>query len=80
MKEGNCISEAKLNEIIAPKKDLKFNFNHEIRKAIEMSNSLTNAEKIKQFKTIMIINIKQKEEIINLKHTISKLKFSNNIT
>ena len=69
-----------MNEIISPKKDLQFNFNHEIKKAIEISNSLTNAEKINQFKTIMLINIKQKEEIINLKHTISKLKFSKNIT
>ena len=77
LKEGNSITEAKLNEIIAPKKDLQFNFSHEIKKAIEISNSLTNAEKIKQFKTL--INIKQKEEIINLKKTISKLKFSKNI-
>ena len=78
--EGNSISEAKLNEIISPKKDLQFNFNHEIKKANEISNSLTNAEKIKQFKTIMLINIKQKEEIINLKNTISKLKSIKNIT
>ena len=70
MKEGNSITEGKLNEILAPKKDLQFNLNHEIKKAIEISNSLTNAEKIKQFKTIMLINIKQKEEIRNLKNII----------
>ena len=67
-------------KLLQLKKDLKFNFNHEIQKAIEMSNSLTNAEKIKQFKTIMVINIKQKEEIIKLKNTISELKSIKNIT
>ena len=80
MKERNSISETKLNEIISPKKDLQFNFNHEIKKANEISNSLTNDEKIKQFKTIMLINIKQKEEIIDFKNTVSKLKYNKKIT
>ena len=80
LKEVNSLTEAKSNEIIAPKKDLQFNFNHKIKKAIEIYYSLTNAEKIKQFKTIMVINIKQKEEIINLKNTISKLKSIKNIS
>ena len=79
LKEGNSITEAKLNEIIAPKKDFEFKFNDEIKKAMYMCNSLTNAEKLKQFKTIMIINVRQKEEIINLKKTISELKSKNDV-
>ena len=59
---------------------MQFNFNHEIKKANEISNSLTNAQKIKQFKTIMLINIKQKEEIIDFKNTVSKLKYNKKIT
>ena len=74
LKEGNCITEASLNNIISTKKDFKFNFNHEIKKAIDICNSLTKAEKLSQFQTIMIINIKQKEEIKNLKNAISELK------
>ena len=77
MKEGNSITEAKLNEIIAPKKDFEFKFNDEIKKAMDICNSLTKAEKLKQFKTIMIINVRQKEEIINLKKTITELKSNN---
>ena len=65
LKKGNSITEAKLNEFITPKKDFKFN--HQIKKAMDICNSLTKAEKLKQFKTIMIINVRQKEEIINLK-------------
>ena len=79
LKEGNSITEAKLNEIIAPKKDFEFKFNDEIKKAMYICNSLTNAEKLKQFKTIMIINVRQKEEIINLKKTISEIKSKNNV-
>ena len=79
MKDGNCITEAKLNNIIAPKKDLRFNFNHQIKKAIDICNSLTEAEKINQFKTIMIINVKQKQEIKNLKNTIAELKSIKNV-
>ena len=77
--EGNSITEAKLNEIIAPKKEFDFKFNNEIKKAMDICNSLTKAEKLRQFKTIMIINVRQKEEIINLKKTISKLKSNNDV-
>ena len=74
LKEGNSITEAKLNEIIAPKKDFENKFNDEIKKAMYICNSLTNAEKLKQFKTIMIINVRQKEEIINLKKNYLRIK------
>ncbi len=76
MKEGNCITEAKLNNILTIKKDLQFNYNHEIKKAMDICNSLSQAKKISNFQTIMIINVMQKEEIRSLKKTISKLKKS----
>ena len=41
---------------------------------MDICHSLSNAQKIRNFQNIMIINIKQKEEIINLKKTISDLK------
>ncbi len=73
LKEGNILTEAELNDIIAPKKDLQFNLNHQINKAMDLCNSLTEAEKLNQFKTIMIINVKQKDEIINLKNKLKNL-------
>ena len=46
---------------------------------MNICNSLTKAKKLNQFKTIMIINVKQKEEIINLRKTISELKSNNHV-
>ena len=59
---------------------MKFNFNKEIKKAMDICNSLTQAEKLSHFQTIMIINIRQKEEIKNLKKTISELKSKKSVT
>ena len=80
LKEGNCITESKLNNIIAAKKDLQFNYKNEIKKALDICKSLSQAEKLSHFQTIMIINIKQKEEIKNLKETISELKSIKSVT
>ena len=80
LKEESCITEAKLNNLISTKKDLKFNFNKEIKKAMDICNSLSQAEKLSYFQTIMIINVRQKEEIKNLKKTISELKSKKSVT
>ncbi|MAV64800.1 MAG: hypothetical protein CMG00_06390 [Candidatus Marinimicrobia bacterium] len=80
LKEGNCITEARLNNLITTKKDLQFDYNNEIKKAIDICNSLTQTEKLSHFQTIMIINVKQKEEIKNLKKTIFELKRIKSVT
>ena len=47
---------------------------------MDICNSLSQAEKLSNFQTIMIINVKQKEEIKNLKKTISELKSKKSFT
>tara|TARA_A100001011_G_scaffold388510_1_gene468288 strand:+ start:269 stop:901 length:633 start_codon:yes stop_codon:yes gene_type:complete len=80
LEEGSCITEAKLNKIIATKKDLQFKYNNEIKKAMDICNSFSQAQKLSHFQTIMIINVRQKEEIKILKKTISELKSIKSVT
>ena len=41
---------------------------------MDICHSLTDAQKLRNFQNIMIINIKQKEEIIMLKNRIKDFK------
>ena len=41
---------------------------------MDICHSLTDAQKLRNFQNIMIINIKQKEEIIMLKNRIEEFK------
>ena len=41
---------------------------------MDICHTLTNSQKLRNFQSIMIINVKQKEEILYLKNSISELK------
>lgn len=71
---GEIFTESDLSKAFYKKVNSKFDYNQNIKKALDICHSLSNAQKIRNFQNIMIINIKQKEEIINLKKTISDLK------
>ena len=43
LKEESFITKAKLNNLISTKKDLEFNFNQEIKKALDICNSLSHS-------------------------------------
>ena len=71
---GEIFTESDLIKFSSEKQKLNFDYNQKIKKAMDICRSLSNAQKLRNFENIMIINIKQKEEIINLKKTISELK------
>lgn len=71
---GEIFTESDLSKVFYKKVDSKFDYNQNIKKAMDICHSLSNAQKLRNFQNIMIINIKQKEEIINLKKTIAELK------
>ena len=71
---GEIFTESNLSKAFNKKVNSKFDYNQNIKKAMDICHALTDAEKIRYFQNIMIINIKQKEEIINLKKTISDYK------
>ena len=71
---GEIFTESNLSKAFNKKVNSKFDYNQNIKKEMDICHSLINAQKIRNFQNIMIINIKQKEEIINLKKTISDLK------
>ena len=71
---GEIFTESDLSKAFNKKVNSKFDYNQNIKKEMDICHSLINAQKIRNFQNIMIINIKQKEEIINLKKTISDLK------
>ena len=71
---GEIFTESDLSKAFDKKVNSKFDYNQNIKKAMDICHSLSNVQKIRNFQNIMIINIKQKEEIINLKKTISDLK------
>ena len=68
------MTESDLIKFSSKKQKLNFDYNKKIKKAMDICRSLYNFQKLWNFENIMIINIKQKEEIINLKKTISELK------
>ena len=71
---GEIFTESDLIKFSSKKQNPNFDYNQKIKKAMDICRSLSNAQKLRHFENIMIINIKQKEEIINLKKTISELK------
>tara|TARA_A100001011_G_scaffold397528_1_gene498810 strand:+ start:196 stop:816 length:621 start_codon:yes stop_codon:yes gene_type:complete len=71
---GEIFTESDLTKFSSEKQIDNFDYNRQVTKAMDICHSLTNAEKLRHFENIMIINIKQKEEIVNLKKTISELK------
>ena len=72
--EGEIFTESDLTQFSSVKQKTNFDYNHEIKKAMDICHSLTDAQKLRNFQNIMIINIKQKEEIIMLKNRISDFK------
>lgn len=71
---GEIFTESDLTKFSSEKQIDNFDYNRQVTKAMDICHSLSNAEKLRHFENIMIINIKQKEEIVNLKKTISELK------
>ena len=72
--EGEIFTESDLTQFSSVKEKSNFDFNHQIKKAMDICHSLTDAQKLRNFQNIMIINIKQKEEIIMLKNRIEDFK------
>jgi len=72
--EGEIFTEADLTQFSSIKQKTNFDYNHQIKKAMDICHSLTDAQKLRNFQNIMIINIKQKEEIIMLKNSIKDFK------
>ena len=72
--EGEIFTESDLTQFSSLKQKTNFAYNHQIKKAMDICHSLTDAQKLRNFQNIMIINIKQKEEIIMLKNRIKDLK------
>ena len=72
--EGEIFTESDLTQFSSVKQKTNFEYNHQIKKAMDICQSLTNAQKLRNFQNIMIINIKQKEEIIMLKNRIKDFK------
>ena len=72
--KGEIFTETDLKQFSSKKLKTNFNYNHQIKKAMDICHSLTDSQKIRNFQNIMIINVKQKEEILKLKNTISELK------
>ena len=71
---GEIFTESDLTKFSSQKQKLNFDFNQNIKKAMDICHSLTDSQKLRNFQNIMIINVKQKEEILILKKTISELK------
>ena len=72
--EGEIFTESDLTQFSSVKQKTNFEYNHQIKKAMDICHSLTDAQKLRNFQNIMIINIKQKEEIIMLKNRIKDFK------
>ena len=72
--EGEIFTESDLTQFSSLKQKTNFDYNHQIKKAMDICHSLTDAQKLRNFQNIMIINIKQKEEIIMLKNKIEDFK------
>ena len=72
--EGEIFTESDLTQFSSVKQKTNFDYNHQIKKAMDICHSLTDAQKLRNFQNIMIINIKQKEEIIMLKNKIEDFK------
>ena len=72
--EGEIFTESDLTQFSSLKQKTNFDYNHQIKKAMDICHSLTDAQKLRNFQNIMIINIKQKEEIIMLKNRIEDFK------
>ena len=72
--EGEIFTESDLTQFSSVKKQTNFECNHQIKKAMDICHSLTDAQKLRNFQNIMIINVKQKEEIIMLKNRIEDFK------
>ncbi len=72
--EGEIFTESDLTQFSSVKRKTNFDYNNQIKKAMDICHCLTDAQKLRNFKNIMIINIKQKEEIIMLKNRIKDLK------
>ena len=72
--EGEIFTESDLTQFSSVKQKTNFDYNHQIKKAMDICHSLTDAQKLRNFQNIMIINIKQKEEIKKLKNRIKDFK------
>ena len=72
--EGEIFTESDLNQFSSVKQKTNFDYNDQIKKAMDICHSLTDAQKLRNFQNIMIINIKQKEEILMLKNRIKDFK------
>ena len=72
--KGEIFTESDLTEFSSIKQKTNFDYNHQIKKAMDICHSLTDAQKLRNFQNIMIINIKQKEEIKMLKDRIKDFK------
>ena len=72
--EGEIFTESDLKQFSSVKQKTNFDYNNQIKKAMDICHSLTDAQKLRNFQNIMIINIKQKEEIIMLKNRIKDFK------
>ena len=72
--DGEIFTESDLTNFSSKKQTLNFDYNLQIQKAMDICHSLTDAQKLRNFQNIMIINIKQKEEIIMLKNRIEDFK------
>ena len=72
--EGEIFTESDLKQFSSVKQKTNFEYNDQIKKAMDICHSLTDAQKLRNFQNIMIINIKQKEEIIMLKNRIKDFK------
>ena len=70
--DGEYFTEADLNNFSSKKQKNNFDYNHQINKAIDICHSFTDSQKLRNFQNIMIINVKQKDEIIILKNRISE--------
>ena len=76
--DGEIFTESDLTNFSYKKQTLNFDYNRQMKKAMDICHSLTDSQKLRSFQNIMIINVKQKEEILNLKNTISELKNRSN--
>ena len=76
--DGEIFTESDLKNFSSTKQTLNFDYNLQIKKAMDICHSLTDYQKLRNFQNIMIINVKQKEEILYLKNTISELKKNEN--
>ena len=72
--EGEIFTESDLTQFSSIKQKNNFVYNFQIKKAMDICHSMTDAQKLRNFQNIMIINIKQKEEIIMLKNRIKEFK------